>query len=132
MKKYILLFIPLLLIDLITKFLMIDKTIVINKYFLLNYSQNTGMAFSILNNQNLFLILTSIMIIGILGYLFYKEDKYRFGITFVLAGAIGNLINRIQYGYVIDFIQIWIWPIFNLADIFNLIGIIILIIKLRK
>lgn len=111
---------------------MIDKTIVINKYFLLNYSQNTGMAFSILNNQNLFLILTSIMIIGILGYLFYKEDKYRFGITFVLAGAIGNLINRIQYGYVIDFIQIWIWPIFNLADIFNLIGIIILIIKLRK
>ncbi|HLD11130.1 MAG TPA: signal peptidase II [Candidatus Nanoarchaeia archaeon] len=129
MKKYIFLFFPLLIIDLTTKYLIINKEIAINKYFLLNYSQNTGIAFSLLNNQNFLLITLSMIIIIILINFFIKEKKYQLGITFILAGATGNLINRLQYGYVIDFIQIWIWPIFNLADIFNIIGIILILKK---
>ena len=49
-----------------------------------------------------------------------------------MAGTIGNLIDRIVFGYVRDFISISIWPSFNLADIFNVIGVILILIHSKK
>ncbi|MBS3159210.1 signal peptidase II [Candidatus Woesearchaeota archaeon] len=130
-KSHIFLFFSLLALDLITKHLLVNKIIIINKYLLLNYQENTGIAFSLLRNQNFFIIIITIFIIGFLIY-YYKNKRCQLGIIFILAGAIGNLINRIHLGYVIDFIQISIWPVFNLADVFNIIGIIILFSKLKS
>ena len=63
---------------------------------------------------------------------YYKNKRCQLGIIFILAGAIGNLINRIHLGYVIDFIQISIWPVFNLADVYNFIGVLMIIFVLKK
>jgi signal peptidase II len=53
----------------------------------------------------------------------------KIGVIFILGGALSNLIDRYRYGCVIDFIDIKIWPIFNLADIFITIGAIIVILR---
>ena len=57
----------------------------------------------------------------------HQNNKLSFGISFLLGGIIGNLIDRIFRGYVIDFIDFKLWPVFNIADIFVVIGIILVI-----
>lgn len=79
--------------------------------------QNTGTAFGLFPNSNLFFIILSMTIIGFLGYLAFSE-KHR-GLApfvFILGGAIGNLSDRIRWGYVVDFIDVHFWPVFNVAD----------------
>jgi signal peptidase II len=103
---------------------------------------NTGAAFSFLSSasgwQNyFFIILASILTLGICIWIL-KTSKYDWfkltSLTFIVAGAIGNLIDRASYGFVIDFIDVyyktWHWPTFNLADSFITIGVILLIIKI--
>jgi signal peptidase II len=97
---------------------------------------NYGAAFSFLSNaggwQRWFFIIFSIIVIFIISYILKKgkEPEY-IAFSFVLAGALGNLYDRIFYGYVIDFIEFhyknFYWPIFNIADIAISIGIILLL-----
>jgi signal peptidase II len=124
MKKYFALSFIFILLDQITKYFLTEKYITITSFFSFRYAENTGTAFSILQNQNLLLIFISIIVI--IGCIYYFK-QYKLALTFVLAGAIGNLLDRIFLGFVRDFIAISIWPIFNLADSFNTIGIILLI-----
>jgi len=100
------------------------------------YSHNTGAGFGILKGNNLLLIWLSIAIIGGIFYYLNKISKKdilpKLGFGFVLGGAIGNLIDRIAFGHVIDFIDFRIWPTFNIADSFISIGAVLLIIYYWK
>ena len=109
----------------------------INKDLLIltiEYIRNYGAAFNILSGSRVFLSLISIVSTIILIYfIFIREDKRinKYGLSFIVAGSIGNGIDRIFYGYVIDFIKIKFidFPVFNIADIVINIGALILIIS---
>ena len=97
---------------------------------------NHGAAFSFLSNaggwQRWFFIIFSVIVILIITYILVKEKNSQYiAFSFVIGGAIGNLYDRILYGYVIDFIEFhynsFYWPIFNIADIAISIGIILLL-----
>ena len=141
MKKTILISILILLLDIITKQLVITNLLehqsitIINNFFSITYAKNTGVAFSFLEGYlPLVILITSIIIISILIYIKKNNpNKYEsicYGL--ILGGALGNLLDRIIYGYVIDFLDFTIfnynYPIFNIADTFIVIGILILII----
>jgi len=105
---------------------------ILNNIFHLTFVKNTGAGFGILKGFNSFLILISLAVIGIIFY-YYRQIKQnqillQIIAAFVLGGTIGNLIDRINLGYVIDFLDFRIWPVFNIADSFVTIGIIGLVI----
>ena len=132
----------IILLDQTTKFLIknalqLNQTLpIISNVFHLTYINNTGAGFGILKAQALILIFISIFVIGILIYNFDRiknnETLLQILAGFVLGGTIGNLIDRLAYGHVIDFLDFQIWPIFNFADSFVTIGVIGLIIYLWK
>jgi len=106
----------------------------ITKYFL-STTINYGAAFGILQGYTTLLILISlvVLIICLYYYFTYKEKNVKLALTFLISGIIGNLIDRIFLGYVRDFIDLRIWPVFNLADSFNVIGVAFLIyLSLKK
>ena len=97
----------------------------------LTYGTNTGSAFGLFPNQTLILIVASVIAIGFLVY-FYRtyalpKPLLRFAIGLQLGGAIGNLIDRLRAGEVVDFIDVGRWPIFNLADSAIVIGMTLLV-----
>lgn len=109
----------------------------------LNYLENRGAAFGMLQNQKFFFIFVAILIIGLILYFLFKmPDHKKFNILHVLlvcvaSGALGNMIDRIRLDYVVDFIYIVLinFPIFNVADIYVTIAttfIAILIIFFYK
>ena len=130
--KNIILIIILILLDQLTKRLFFQKSMNIFKFFSISYSENTGIAFSLFQNNNFILTIITIIILVFIIHLYLKEKNYRFGLAFIIAGAIGNLIDRFTHGFVIDFINLHFWPTFNLADAFIIIGIILIIIKMYK
>ena len=102
--------------------------------FTIDLVRNYGAAFNILSGNRLLLSFISIISTIILSYfIFISENKFinRYGLSFILAGSIGNGIDRILKGYVIDFIKIKFidFPVFNIADIVINIGVLILIIS---
>jgi len=125
-------------IDQITKFLVksnfeLNQSLpLINNIFHLTYIHNFGAAFGILQEQRFILVFVSVaVIVAILYYLRKVNEKERIPqllLGFILGGTIGNLIDRAFYGYVIDFLDLRIWPVFNFADSFVTIGAIGLIV----
>ena len=102
--------------------------------FTIDLVRNYGAAFNIFSGSRIFLSFISIISTIILFYfIFRKENKLinNYGLSFILAGSIGNGIDRILNGYVIDFIQIKFinFPVFNIADIVINLGVLILIIS---
>ena len=128
-------------LDLITKnyalsSLIINHSISINNFLNFTLAFNHGAAFSFLSDaggwQRWFFIIFSVIVILIITYILVKEKNSQYiAFSFVIGGAIGNLYDRILYGYVIDFIEFhynsFYWPIFNIADIAISIGIILLL-----
>ena len=112
-----------LVLDRITKLVFIEKAV-----------KNYGAAFSLFQGLNIFFIIIAAIVIGLI--IFYsnkiKNFNLELGMGFVFGGALGNMIDRIFYSGVIDFIRIWIFPVFNLADLFNVIGGLIIIYYLWK
>jgi signal peptidase II len=92
---------------------------------------NRGAAFGILKNQLPVFIFTAVVTV-ILIYLNLKKNKkktlslYYFSLSLILAGALGNLVDRLIFGYVIDFIDLRFWPVFNIADSAITVGAILL------
>jgi len=131
MKKqnYYLLIFGLIILDQFTKRLFFEKSYEILSFIGIKYAENTGIAFGLFQGYNWLFVLISVIIIGACVY-FFKE--YPLPLSFIIAGALGNLIDRLFFGFVIDFIQISVWPIFNLADSFNTIGVILLVYLLYK
>lgn len=131
-----------LIIDIVSKLIVSnlmnvhDSIIIIKDFFYITYVRNTGAAWSILANNIWLIIIVSLVIISvIILYIYKNRPKAKFevvGYSLILGGAIGNFLDRIVYGYVIDFLDFYIfgydYPIFNLADIFIVLGVILLVI----
>ncbi len=130
--KNILLILTLIVVDQLSKLYFIGKNIEIFKYFSFSYLQNTGGVFGILKNSNFYFILLTLIIIFVVVYYYDKDKKFSLGFNFLLAGAFDNLIDRVFRGYVIDFIDFKIWPVFNLADVFITLGVLIIVYKTLK
>ncbi|MBS3122805.1 signal peptidase II [Candidatus Woesearchaeota archaeon] len=138
--KYVLI-LPLIvvLLDQLTKFLVtsymqLNQSIpIINNIFHLTYITNTGTLFGSFKDNNMLFIWLSLIIIGALLYLYDKFDKTeQILFSLVIGAAIGNLIDRVVYGYVIDFLDFRIWPVFNIADSVISVSTIVLLIYLLK
>ncbi|MGM0378711.1 MAG: signal peptidase II [Bacillota bacterium] len=107
---------------------------VIPKILNLTYAQNTGAAFSILRGKQFFLQSITGIVILFLIYMLFKEVQtngkffYKLSLSFILGGAIGNLIDRVRLNYVIDYfdVQFMDFAIFNIADSFIVVGTIFL------
>ena len=102
--------------------------------FTIEFVRNYGAAFNILSGSRLFLSFISIISTIILSYFIFKRENKlinKYGLSFILAGTIGNGIDRVLNGYVIDFIKIKYidFPVFNIADIVINIGALILMIS---
>ncbi len=132
----------IVLIDQFTKYLMFyNKKLFINKDFLLfklDFVKNYGAAFNILSGSRVFLSLISIFFSILLIYLIFRKNTFNsydlYSISFILGGTIGNGIDRIYRGFVIDFINLNIikFPVFNIADISINIGFFILLYIIFK
>ncbi|MEN6624652.1 MAG: signal peptidase II [Candidatus Sumerlaeia bacterium] len=127
-----------LILDQISKLVVVstlnflDPVVVIPNFLQLQYTHNTGAAFSIASEHTMLLALFSLIISIVLVYIAWtrtpEEQGMRIGLGLILGGAVGNLIDRFRLGYVIDFIDAhWFykahWPIFNIADSAICIGI---------
>lgn len=116
-----------------------ERNTIIEDIFYLTYVKNTGAAWSILeNNTFLIVIITLVILFGLVYYVVkHNLDKYEvLGYGIILGGALGNLFDRLLYGYVVDFIDIIIfgydYPVFNIADIAIVVGVIILFIGMFR
>jgi signal peptidase II len=114
-----------------------DSIPIIKDFFSLTLVFNKGAAFGILQGvKYIFLILPAITIIIILVLFIKARDKETFLIAFglLLGGTIGNFLDRLKYGYVVDFfdffIKSWHWPVFNIADSCICVGVFLLFIKM--
>lgn len=107
---------------------------VIPDIFHLTFVRNTGVAFGLFRDrEELLLIAVSLSLLVFVVYLFFlKEKRFVFQMAYgmILGGAIGNLIDRIRQGWVFDFLDFRIWPVFNLADTFICIGVGILFLEM--
>ena len=132
----------IILIDQFTKFLIfINHEIYINKDFLLfrlDFVKNYGAAFNIFSGSRIFLSFISIIFSILLIYLMFTKNNLKiidlYSYSFILGGTIGNGIDRILKGFVIDFINLNIinFPVFNIADISINIGFIFLFCSIFK
>lgn len=111
---------------------------IINGVLELNYLENKGAAFGMLQNQKAFFIFVAFVILGVIGYVLYKmpdDKKYRvlhLLLSLIAAGAIGNMIDRIRLDYVVDFIYFVLinFPIFNVADMYVSLSTVALVFLL--
>ena len=147
MKKYLYFLLPLIYValDHITKFIVIKNIpygsfIKINDYFSFVNISNTGVAFSMFQNNNIFFICLVSLVIIFLIFFIYKNKKeltklQTHSLLLILAGGTGNLIDRLFRGAVVDFIDVgyktvYRWPAFNVADSCVCIGVTLFIISL--
>jgi signal peptidase II len=117
------------------------QSIEIVPYFNLTYVHNTGAAFSFLSEaggwQRWFFaglaLVISVVIAVWLARLKRHETLLAVALSLILGGAIGNLIDRLAYGYVIDFLDVyyhtWHWPAFNIADSAITLGVILMLVE---
>lgn len=133
----------IILADQLTKFTAIkylkgQSPIVLIKNFLsLHYTENSGAAFGILQQKRiLFIIITTIFLIMVTFYIikYFNELSLisKIGVSVLLGGAIGNFIDRVRYGFVVDFISVRIaksydFPVFNIADMAIVLGTLIIV-----
>ncbi len=136
----------LIFMDQITKYLAIHQlkgqgeVSVLGDVLVFRYLENTGAAFSLFNNSSVFMMVISVATFLVLGFFVYayikllKLDKFkmeRIAIIFLFGGAAGNLIDRIMYKFVVDFIYVKIidFPTFNVADCYITCAVIFIIIR---
>lgn len=110
---------------------------VIRGFFRITYTCNDGAAFSILKGKRVFFIIMTIVVVFFIVYYLLKNKVYwveKYSLLLIISGAVGNLIDRVMYGYVIDFLDFIIFgydfPVFNIADSFITIGAVGLIISI--
>jgi signal peptidase II len=109
---------------------------VIKKAFHFTLVHNTGIAFGLFKDNGFVFLIIPIIAVVLLGYNLYYYHKvgeldhfYVLGFSLILGGAIGNLTDRIMLGHVIDFIDLRIWPVFNVADSAITVGACIILLK---
>ncbi len=102
----------------------------------LTYVSNRGAAFGILQDRTIFFVIVGLVVIGVIlaSYRYFPVTSVplRLALGLQLGGAIGNLVDRVRFGYVVDFIDVAIWPVFNLADSAIVVGVGILAFHLLR
>jgi signal peptidase II len=134
-----------LVVDQITKHIVVSNLAVyeywapipaLAKVFTVRYVTNTGAAFGLFQNGSWFFIIVAIVVsLVIVFYYRYLPDRQwlvRVSLGLQLAGALGNLIDRLRVGYVIDFLDFQVWPVFNVADMSIVCGVILLALLLLR
>ena len=110
---------------------------IIGNFLRFTYAENRGAAFSILQNQRIFFLVITVIMLIILGVIYFKNKNMsklsKLSIAMIAGGAIGNFIDRLRLGYVIDFIDVrfgsfYDFPVFNIADSVVVCGTILMII----
>ena len=136
----ILSFILLIVFDQWTKYLAVahlmnkEPFIIIDGVFQLRYLENRGAAFGMMQGQQTFFLITGIIAVIVLAYVYFKlpwEKRFlplRAVAMFIAGGAVGNMIDRVAFGYVVDFFYFELidFPIFNVADIYVTCATIVL------
>ena len=137
----------IVILDQITKILVMhtmhlhESIPVIAGFFNLTYIRNPGAAFGIFATTNsafrlIFFVGTSIFALGLLGTIFYRmhpADVWgQLSVSGIVGGAVGNLLDRLQYGEVVDFLDFYVggyhWPAFNVADSAISVGVVSLLV----
>ena len=137
------LFVAILVLDLVTKYIFdgmfeVGSGVTAIPYlFNIVIVHNMGAAWGIFSGNQVGLIILSLAILVVFIWYFVKEERkswlFSISIAFLVAGCVGNLFDRIVFGYVRDFIQFAFWqsfPVFNFADVFLTVGVILFIIDL--
>ena len=122
---------------LIVSSLYVGQTIpIVRGIFHLTRVHNTGIAFGLFRNQAASLVAVSGLTIGFIVFHLVvrnKQGKLKrgefFALFLILAGALGNLIDRLRFGYVIDFLDFRVWPVFNVADSAITIGVGLILLR---
>ncbi|KAF1302487.1 MULTISPECIES: signal peptidase II [Enterococcus] len=137
---YLLTCLLILILDQIVKwwtvanFALGESQTVIPNIFSLTHIRNTGAAWSMMEGQIVFFAVVTIIAVSVCGYLLVKNRHgnkfFTFGLTLIIAGALGNFIDRVRLGYVVDMFQTDFinFPIFNVADMSLVIGVIMIFI----
>jgi len=144
-KKIICIGVVAVLLDIFTKafinnsFNLMETKTIINNFFSITKVYNTGASWSILSGYRFVLVIIAILMLALLVYYqtkFILNKRNIMALGLLYGGIIGNLIDRIAYGYVIDFLDFNIFgydfPVFNVADICIVLGIFLLIIAIYK
>jgi signal peptidase II len=133
-------FVAVLIADVLTKLWAIKELLPIDTIplregvFHLTYVENRGAAFGIMQDERIFFIVMTVLILaaGIVVLFRYRNRSFllNLAVTFISSGAIGNLIDRISRGFVVDFFDFRLidFPVFNVADIFICVGAALLVI----
>lgn len=137
---YLLISIFIVALDQFSKYLALEHLTKVNTIplidgvFHLTFRQNTGAAFSILRNNLNFLIMLTGVVILVMGYLFYRLIREKqhmlmlISISFMFGGALGNFIDRVRLGYVVDYFDFRLinFAVFNVGDSFIVVGAILM------
>lgn len=140
-KMFELIIVVLIIIDQISKkyvqssIRLGESVPVINDFFHITYVENRGAAFGLLQDkQYIFIVIAILVVIGGIIYIHKSKEKKisKIAVAMILAGAVGNLIDRIYLGYVVDFFDFrFIWNyVFNFADVLVVVGTFILCVYL--
>ncbi|MCM8791600.1 MAG: signal peptidase II [Candidatus Omnitrophica bacterium] len=117
----------------INHFFPLQSIPIIKNIFHLTFICNTGGFFGVFKNNNfIFIIVSFLAIILIIRDLrdASTDNNFKVALTLIIAGAMGNLIDRLLWGYVIDFLDFRIWPVFNIADTSISCGVILIIYRM--
>ena len=140
MKKLFISSMFLIVLDFITKLLVVEflkaDIVLISNIIYLTFVTNTGTFWGLFSDINIFFVFLSLVILGLLVYIIIKKTKLNkintYLYSLVISGIVGNLIDRIIRGYVVYFIGIRLFsynfPIFNFADLYIVIGVLLFII----
>ena len=143
-RKYVLLMVDMLIaaalfaLDQLTKYLVTvnlkgqPALVLIDGVLELQYFENTGIAFSLFQGRKAFILMTGFLVLAVILFFLFKlpcEKKFRIVhilLAAVIAGGIGNMIDRFRFDYVIDFISFVLihFPVFNAADCFIVVSVI--------
>ena len=123
-----------------TKIPLLEEIDVIPGFFSIYHVENKGAAFSLFSGATIVLIILSVLVLAFLHYYVLTEEKMTkwriFGLGIVIGGIVGNLIDRILYGAVVDYLSFDIFgygfPVFNIADIGITVGFVILAINILR
>ncbi len=118
------------------KFLAGGQSVKIFTFFHLTYVENTGAAFGMFHDGNAVLTAASVVMIAALCVIRRKLAGYGrmagLAAALIISGALGNLYDRIRLGFVVDFLDFRIWPVFNLADSYISIGAVLFLSAMKK
>lgn len=138
-KKTALIFLPAVFLFYIDRWLkhlslkyFLDRDLsLVGDFFKFSFAENVGIAFSLPINQTFLIFLIGIILVGLIFYsrtLFLKKDFLNLSFVFlIIAGALSNLYDRIIFGFVIDYLDLSYFTVFNLADVMIFCGVMLLV-----